>query len=192
MGHIISRDVVSTDLGKIEVVLKWQQTNHMSELHSFLGLASYYRCFIEWFAKLAAPLHRLVTELTSTKSRKPLGKSLLAAWTEECEQSFEGLKSRLVSASVLAYANFSLPFILEVDASYSGLCALLSQEQDGKVRPIAYASCGRKLTERNMSNYSSMKLEFLALKWAMTEGFRDYQLGQKCVVYTDNNRLSHQ
>lgn len=69
---------------------------------------------------------------------------------------------------------------------------MLSQQQaDGKVRPIAYASRGLKPTERNMSNYSSMKLEFLALKWAMTEKYREYLLGNKCVVYTDNNPLSH-
>uniref|UniRef100_A0A8P4KAG8 Gypsy retrotransposon integrase-like protein 1 n=1 Tax=Dicentrarchus labrax TaxID=13489 RepID=A0A8P4KAG8_DICLA len=94
-------------------------------------------------------------------------------------------------APVLAYADFSLPFILEVDASYGGLGAVLSQAQAGKVRPIAYASRGLRPTERNMVNYSSMKLEFLALKWAMTEKFREYLLGNKCVVYTDNNPLSH-
>lgn len=100
----------------------------------------------------------------------------------ECEQGFEGLKRRLVSTPVLAYANFSLPFILEVDASYSRLGAVLSQEQEAKVRPIAYASRALRPTERNMKNYSSMKLEFLTLKWAMTEKFRDYLLGRKCVV----------
>lgn len=93
---------------------------------------------------------------------------LSAEWADECEQAFEGLKRKLVSAPVLVYANFTLPFILEV-ASYSGLGAVLSQEQ---VRPIAYASCGLKPTERNMTNYSSMKLGFLTLKWAMTEKFR--------------------
>ncbi len=67
---------------------------------------------------------------------------------------------------------------------------LCFQEQDGKVVPIAYASFGLKPTERNMSNYSSMKLEFLALKWVMTEKFRDYLLGQKCVVYTPPSHLS--
>jgi len=92
---------------------------------------------------------------------------------------------------VLAYANFYMPFILEVDASHSGQGAVLSQEQEGKVKPVAYASRGLKPAERNMNNYSSMKSEFLALKWAMTEKFREYLLGQKCVVYTDNNPLSH-
>lgn len=59
------------------------------------------------------------------------------------------------------------------------------------MRPIAYASRGLRPPERNMSNYSSMKLELLALKWAMTEKFREYLLGQRCVVFTDNNPLSH-
>ena len=75
---------------------------------------------------------------------------------QECEQSFKGLKKRLVSTPVLAYTNFSSPFILEVDASYNGLGAVLSQEQQGKVRPIAYASRGLKPTEPNMTSYSSM------------------------------------
>lgn len=68
---------------------------------------------------------------------------------------------------------------------------VLSQEQEGQVRPIAFASRGLRPPERNMSNYSSMKLEFLALKWAVTEKFREYLLGHKCIIYTDNNPLSH-
>eukprot|EP00064_Thunnus_orientalis_P022840 superscaffoldBa00008073_g23061 len=160
--------------------LQWQiglaQVLSLSCGH-FLGFASYYRCFVDKFAKLAAPLHRLVAEVQRTHGRQR--QHLLGdGWTEECEQH-------------IAYANFSLPFILEIDASYGGLGAVLSQEQDGRVRPVAYASRGLKPTERNMSNYSSMKLEFLALKWAMTEKFRDYLLGRKCIVWTDNNPLSH-
>lgn len=156
---------------KIEAVSKWPQPNYVSELRSFLGFASYYYRFVEGFAKLATPLHCLFAELTGTKSRKPGVQVLSATWTDECEQSFEGLKQRLVYALVLAYANFSLPFILEVDASYQEVpvprySAL--QEQSGKSRPIAYASHGPRPTERNMNNCSSMKLEFLALKWAMT------------------------
>lgn len=59
------------------------------------------------------------------------------------------------------------------------------------MRPVAYASRGLRPTECNMSNYSSMKLEFLALKWAMTEKFREYLLGHRCTVFTDNNPLSY-
>uniref|UniRef100_A0A8P4KLL6 Gypsy retrotransposon integrase-like protein 1 n=1 Tax=Dicentrarchus labrax TaxID=13489 RepID=A0A8P4KLL6_DICLA len=191
LGHVISADGVSTDPGKIDVVANWPIPTTASELRSFLGFASYYRRFVEGFAQLAAPLHRVVAECGGTKTNKKTEQRLSRCWDDECNQSFETLKAKLTMAPVLAYADFSLPFILEVDASYGGLGAVLSQAQAGKVRPIAYASRGLRPTERNMVNYSSMKLEFLALKWAMTEKFREYLLGNKCVVYTDNNPLSH-
>ena len=191
LGHVISQQGVATDPSKVEAVASWRRPTNTSELRSFLGFASYYRRFVEGFAKLAAPLHKLVAELGGSRSKKASGRSLQEAWSDECEVSFESLKGKLVSAPVLAYADFSRPFVLEVDASHSGLGAVLSQEQDGRVRPIAYASRSLRPTERNMSNYSSMKLEFLALKWAITEKFREYLLGHKCLVYTDNNPLSH-
>ncbi len=191
LGHIISAEGVSTDPSNIQAVSQWRCPETVGELRSFLGFASYYRRFVEGFAKLAAPLHRLVAEFAGAKPRKFVSASFVTAWTEECQQSFDGLKSKLTSSPVLAYADFSRPFILEVDASHSGLGAVLSQEQEGRVRPIAYASRSLRPTERNMTNYSSMKLEFVALKWAMTEKFREYLLGQKCVVYTDHNPLSH-
>lgn len=84
--------------------------------------------------------HRLVAELSAKKARKGRGTLLGEAWSESCEKSFQELKARLVSTPILAFANFSLPFILEVDASHSGLGAVLSQKQEGKVRPVAYAS----------------------------------------------------
>jgi hypothetical protein len=190
LGHVISDKGVSTDPGKVRAVSSWPPPATLSELRSFLGFASYYRRFVEGFANLAAPLHKLVAELAGLKPKR-VDRAVSGRWTEECRHSFEAFKTRFTTAPVLAYTDFTLPFILEVDASHGGLGAVLSQAQDGKVRPIAYASRGLRPTERNMSNYSSMKLEFLALKWAMTEKFRKYLLGHKCVVYTDNNPLSH-
>ncbi|KAI5629816.1 hypothetical protein C0J50_7867 [Silurus asotus] len=116
---------------------------------------------------------------------------LEALWSESCEQAFRTLKQKLTTAPVLAYANFELPFILEIDASYVGLGAVLSQEVDGKVRPVAYASRSPRPAERNTATYSSMRLEFLALKWAMAEKFHEYLLGHCCIVRTDSNPLSH-
>ncbi|KAL1280061.1 hypothetical protein QQF64_014661 [Cirrhinus molitorella] len=168
LGHVISSQGVSTDPGKIEAVLQWRCPTSASELRSFLGFASYYRRFVQGFAKLVAPLHRVVAECAAVRPRVRAGKRFSDAWSEECQQSFEELKVRLTTAPVLAYADFSLPFILEVDASYGGLGAVLSQEQGGRVRPIAYASRGLRPTERNMVNYSSMKLEFLALNHLAT------------------------
>ncbi|XP_056314361.1 retrovirus-related Pol polyprotein from transposon 412 [Danio aesculapii] len=191
LGHVISSEGVSTDPRKVEAVANWPCPASVTELRSFLGFASYYRRFVEGFSKLAAPLHRLVALLANPKHRKGNAHDFAASWSAECQSSFEGLKMKLTSAPVLAYADFSLPFILEIDASQGGLGAVLSQEQQGKVRPIAYGSRSLRPTERNPSNYSSMKLEFLALKWSMTEKFREYLLGQKCIVFTDNNPLSY-
>ena len=135
LGHIISDQGVATDPAKIESVAKWPRPGQVSELRSFLGFASYYRYFVEGFAKLASPLHKLVAKLAGTKSKKGSGQEFQAAWTLQCEESFEAFKSKLTSALVLAFADFSCPFILETDASYSGLGAVLSQEAEGGIRP---------------------------------------------------------
>ena len=85
----------------------------------------------------------------------------------------------------------TLPFILESDASFNALGAVLSQQQGGTLVVLGYASCGNRDSEKNMSNYSSVKLELLGLKWAVAEKFRDLLIGANFVVYTDNNRLSY-
>ncbi|KAJ7983607.1 hypothetical protein DPEC_G00375410 [Dallia pectoralis] len=112
-------------------------------------------------------------------------------WDSACEDAFQGLKLRLTSAPVLGYADFTKPFVLEIDASHQGLGAVLSQELDGQRRPVAYASRGLRASERNMDNYSAMKLELLGLKWAVTDKFREYLLERRFTVLTDNNPLSH-
>lgn len=78
------------------------------------------------------------------------------------------LTMALTNAPVLAYADFSQPFILEIYASFQGLAAVLSQEHKGKFRLVAFASRVLRPSERNVQNYSSMKLEFVALKWSVT------------------------
>ena len=193
LGHIISPAGVATDPEKTRAVAEWKRPSTVTELRGFLGFASFYRRFVEGFAKHAAPLHRLVGELEGSK-KKPRSKvsaKLEGQWSESCEKAFQTLKNKLVTTPVLGYADFKKPFILEVDASHQGLGAVLAQEQDGARRPIAFASRGLRPSERNMSNYSSMKLEFLALKWAITEKFREYLLGTAFTVYTDNNPLSY-
>ena len=97
------------------------------------------------------------------------------------------MKVALTTAPVLGYANFNRVFILETDASLRGLGAVLSQiDETSKVHVIAYASQTLRPSEKSMCNYST-KLELLALKLAVTEKFRDYLLGLKFTVYTDNN-----
>ena len=82
-------------------------------------------------------------------------------------------------------------WVVETDASDLGLGAVLSQVQDGRTRIIAYASRGLSKAEKNQSNYSSKKLELLALKWAVCDKFRDYLLGGQFTLYTDNNPLTY-
>ena len=192
LGHVVSTEGVSTDPAKIEVVKEWRRPGHLAELRSFLGFASYYRRFVKGFSKLAAPLHQLVGKLSGPRRKgKTLPVPLASVWDEACERAFLSLKERLISAPVLAYADFRKPFVLEVDASHGGLGAILAQDHEGKVRPVAFASRGLRAAERNMENYSSMKLELLAVKWAVTEKFREYLLGNHFTILTDNNPLSH-
>ena len=86
---------------------------------------------------------------------------------------------------------FTLLFTLEVDSSFNGIGAVLSQQQEGGRVVIRYASSGLRPNERNMENYSSMKLELLGLKWAITEKFRDYLIGSRFIVRIDNNPLTY-
>ena len=109
-------------------------------------------------------------------------------WNDDQQMSFETLKEKLMSPPILAYADYSLPFKLYTDASGTGLGAVLYQEQDGKERVISFASRSLKPSEKN---YPAHKLEFLALKWAVTEKYHDYLYGATFEVITDNNPLTY-
>lgn len=189
LGHQVSAQGIATDPGKIEAVKEWKVPKTVRELRSFLGFCSYYRKFIEGFSRIAGPLHDLVNLCITQfgQGKKDFG----ALWSSECQSAFELLKEKLTSAPVLGYADFNLPFILETDASHEGLGAILYQQQGGCKRVIAFASRRLRKAERNDRYYSSMKLELLALKWAVSEKFRGYRLGSKFVVITDNNPLCH-
>ncbi len=190
LGHVVSSEGVATDPAKTEAVTQWPTPKTLKELRSFLGFASYYRRFIPGFAQTAAPLHQLTAEV-SEKGTKKRGIITSEHWKGECRKAFDDLRAALTSAPVLAYPDYNQPFVVETDASDKGLGAVLSQKQNGKLRVIAYASRGLRGAERNMENYSSMKLELLALKWAVAEKFREYPLGSEFVVYTDNNPLTY-
>ena len=196
MGHILSSEGIAPNPEKIDKVKNWPKPANPKEVHSFIGLASYYRRFIPNFAKIAGPLHALIVP-ASTKQKLKRGevrkKDLPPfEWTEECQKSFDALKDALTSAPILAYPDYSKPFILETDASLKGLGAVLSQRgDDNVVRVVAYASRSLRPSEKSMRDYSSAKIELIALKWAVCEKFKDYLLGSKFTVYTDNNPIVH-
>ena len=117
--------------------------------------------------------------------------SVKGSWDSGCEEAFTQLKEKLTQAPVLGFPDFTRDFILETDASFNGLGAVPSQQQEGGLIVLGYARRGLKPTKRNMNNYSSMKLELLALYWAVTQKYRDLLIGSKFSVYTDNNPLSY-
>ena len=201
LGHILSAKGISANPEKVEKVRTWPVPRNIKEVQSFLGLASYYRWFIDKFAKKARCLHELVGP-TSNKHRKARAKKeattvtqmepRIFEWMTKHQEAFDALKEALSTAPVLGYPDFSREFILEIDASLKGLGAILSQQgKDRQIHVIAYASHSLCPSERSMCNYSSAKLELLVLKWAVTEKFRDYLLGSQFQVYTDNNPLAY-
>jgi hypothetical protein len=110
-------------------------------------------------------------------------------WGQAKQDAFDQLKAALSSPPVLTYADFTRPFELHTDASAQGLGAILYQEDaDGLKRVVAYVSRALSKAEKN---YPAHKLEFLALKWSVTEKFRDYLCGANFTVHTDNNPLTY-
>ena len=176
LGHVVSAEGVRTDPKKIRALLEFPVPANVKALRSFLGLASYYRRFIPQFSRIAGPLHAL------TK------KNSVFTWTAACQETFERLRKLLASVPVLAYPDFHVPFVLETDASVSGLGAVLAQQQEGGlVWPIAYAS--RSLQEHE-KRYGATELEGLGVVWAVKH-FRPYLYGHHCDIYTDHEALRH-
>ena len=109
--------------------------------------------------------------------------------SEDALEAFQVLKQACMNCPVLAFADYTKDFLLKMDASKEGLGAVLSQKQaDGWFHPIAYGSWALTAHEKN---YHSTKLEFLALKWAVMEHFKEYLLYQPFLVKTDNNPLTY-
>jgi hypothetical protein len=124
LGHIISEGGIFVDPSKVKDVLSWNTLQNVSDIRSFLGLAGYYRRFIEGFSKISKPM----TEL--------LEKGKTFEWTPRREASFQVLRKRLATTPVLNMPDMEKPFSIYCDASGQGLgCVLM---QDGHV--VAYAS----------------------------------------------------
>ena len=115
LGHVVSKDGIVVDPKKVEAVVEWNRPNSVTEVCSFLGLASYYRRFVEGFSHLAMPLTRLTQ------------KGAKFEWTGKCEESFQELKRRLVSAPILTIPLGSGGFAIYSDASRKGLGCVLMQ-----------------------------------------------------------------
>ena len=186
LGHIISERGIETDAEKVAAVVNWPTPHNVKGVRQFLGFSGYYRRYMKGYAKVANPLTSLLLGISpKTKKTAPI------EWTEECQASFDAIKRLLSSSPVLGFADYSAPFILNTDASLEGLGAALYQKgEDGRDHPIAFASRVLKASEKN---YPSHKLEFLALKWAITGPFKDYLYASAhpFTCFTDNNPLTY-
>ncbi|GKB88171.1 putative nucleotidyltransferase, ribonuclease H [Tanacetum coccineum] len=171
LGHVINGNGIHVDPSKIEAVKNWKAPRTPTEVRSFLGLAGYYRRFIENFSKIAKSL-TILTQKCKTFD-----------WGEEQELAFQTLKDKLCNAPVLALPDGPEDFVVYCDASGIGLGCVLMQR--GKV--IAYASRQLKIHEKN---YTTHDLELGAVVFAL-KIWRHYLYGTKSVIYTDHKSLQH-
>ena len=185
LGHVVSEEGIKTDPEKIRALKDWPVPKSVKDVRKFLGFTGYYRRFIHGFSAIVRPLNDL---LIGNSTRKPSKKKAPFKWEAEQQQAFQTVIAKLSNPPVLAYANYKKPFKLHTDASTSGLGGVLYQQQDGIGRIIAYASRSLKPAERN---YPAHKLEFLALKWVITDKFHDDLYGASFEVVTDNNPLTY-
>ncbi|KAI2645131.1 Retrovirus-related Pol polyprotein from transposon 17.6 [Labeo rohita] len=172
LGFQVGRGLIQPQEKKVEAIRKASQPLTKTQVRAFLGLAGYYRCFIPNFSSLAAPL----TDLT----RK--GQPEKIHWTSAAEEAFVQLKVALTSSPVLRAPDFSCPFLLQTDASDTGLGAVLSQIQEDEEHPVLYISRNLSPAERN---YATIEKEALAIMWAVLE-LRYYLLGRKFTLVTDH------
>lgn len=179
LGYVIESGKVRPDPEKIKAVVQWPRPTSRRKLQQFLGFANFYRRFIRNFSSIAQPL----TKLTST--------SIPFTWTEQAEAAFKRLKQLFTSAPVLVQPDPTLQFIVEVDASDSGIGAVLSQRSslDQKLHPCAFYSRRLSQAERN---YDVGNREPLAIKLALEE-WRHWLEGaeQQFIVWTDHKNLSY-
>src|SRR5947207_2309311 len=171
LGHILSAKGVAVDPSKVQDVLKWKSPTSVTEIWSFLGLAGYYRRFIQGFSKIAKPMTKL------------LQKEAKFIWTSDCEAAFQKLKTLLTTAPVLTQPDITKSFDVYCDASGTGLGCVLMQE--GKV--ISYAS---RQWRKHEEHYATHDLELAAVVHAL-KIWRHYLLGNVCHIYTDHKSLKY-
>jgi transposase InsO family protein/predicted aspartyl protease len=175
LGHVVSTDGVKTDPSKIEAVRDWPVPVNAKQVRSFLGLAGYYRRFVQHFSHKAAPLYKLTEK--GAKFR----------WTQECQEAFETLKEALITTPILSYPRAEGQYILDTDASNKALGAVLQQIQDGKEKVIAYMS---KSLSRAEQRYCVTRKEMLAVVTALKK-FKHYLYGRRIELRTDNSAVNY-
>nr|GEU36687.1 putative reverse transcriptase domain-containing protein [Tanacetum cinerariifolium] len=171
LKHVIDSKGIHVDPAKIESIKDWTSPKSLIEIRQFLGLAGYYRRFIEGFSKIA----KSMTKLTQ--------KNVKFDWGEKEEVAFQLIKQKLCNAPILALPKGSKNFIIYCDTSHKGLGAMLMQNE----KVIAYASRQLKIYEKN---YTTHDLELRAVVFAL-KIWRHYLYKNRCTVFTDHKSLQH-
>ena len=200
LGQIVSAEGYRLDRNKIEAVstLKNSIPRTIGDVRKLLGLLGYYRRYIENFAQIARPLFDLLqapsnvggkADSHSNPSKQYTPSSHSIQWLTKHQDALNKLLDCLTNPPILGYPDYSQPFELHTDASYQGLGAVLYQKQEGKMRVMGY---GSRVLAPAEKRYHAGKLEFLALKWAICDHFRDIlYYAPHFTVYTDNNPLTY-
>ncbi len=173
LGHVVSEAGIAASPNKVKAIVEWPTPECATDVRSFLGTASYYRRFVRGFATIASPLHRL-TEIRATWE-----------WREEHQKAFDQLKAALAETPVLRFPVADAPYILDTDASLTGIGGVLSQVVDGQERVLGYAS---KALSRRESNYCVTRREMLAVV-RFVRHFRPYLYGRQFTIRTDHASL---
>ena len=177
LGYIVTRHAIKPNPATIKKVKDFPLPKTIKQVRSFLGLASYYRRFVNGFAKIARPLH---DQLQTTKK---------ISWTDEATKSFYTLKDKLTSFPILRKPDFSKPFEVVCDASILGLGAILTQRtEEGHEYPIIFSIRSLHGSEKN---YGISKLELLAVVWSV-QLYRPYLLGSpfEVTIISDHSSLA--
>ncbi|KAL0171115.1 hypothetical protein M9458_031427, partial [Cirrhinus mrigala] len=179
LGYVISPEGVAMDETKVNAVRNWPQPKTLKELQRFLGFSNFYRRFIRNFSSVAAPLTSMVKKGSARLS-----------WNPEALQAFHELRRRFSSAPVLKHPDPQLPFLVEVDASSTGVGAILSQRQ-GPPRTFPCAFFSHKLNPAER-NYDVGNRELLAIKLALEE-WRHWLEGAQhpFIILTDHKNLEY-
>lgn len=173
LGHHISSLGIQPDKSKYNVILNYPIPKNVDDVRRFVAFCNYYRRFVPYFSDLANPLNAL------------LKKNAQFNWTNDCQKSFETLKSKLLSPNILKFPDFNKTFILSTDASKIACGAVLAQKHDNMEMPIAFAS---KAFTKGESNKSTIEQELIAIHWAIMH-FRPYLYGRRFIVKTDHRPL---
>jgi hypothetical protein len=164
LGYVITGEGVATDPAMVEVINNWSVPKTATQLRGFLGLAGYYRRFIQGYGLLCRPLHDLL-------------KKDSFQLTPKHTSAFQELKQKMTSAPVLALPNFSLPFTLETDASGSGIGAMLMQQ--GRLIAFYSQALGPRADVQLTYHKEGLAILEALKKW------RHYFLGGHLIIKTD-------